>query len=92
MKVTRSEITPITPRLHPDNAPAARKSGPARQAAHPAQLSETLQELNQNQALLANTPEVDLDKVARLRQAIAEGRLPLDLDALSNVILDLHRS
>ena len=32
-----------------------------------------------------------LEKVNQIRQAISEGRLELDMDALSQAILDMHR-
>lgn len=35
--------------------------------------------------------EVDMDKVDAIRLAIAEGRLPMDLDRLAEAVLELHR-
>jgi negative regulator of flagellin synthesis FlgM len=32
-----------------------------------------------------------MEKVNQIRQAISEGRLELDMDALSQAILDMHR-
>jgi negative regulator of flagellin synthesis FlgM len=51
---------------------------------------ETLQ-LRRAATQLASAPDVDAEKIAEIRQAIADGRLPLDLDALSKAVLDLHR-
>ena len=42
-------------------------------------------------ALLSTTSDVDMDKVNQIRQAISEGRLELDMDALSQAIVDMHR-
>ncbi|MGL4205331.1 MAG: flagellar biosynthesis anti-sigma factor FlgM [Aeromonadaceae bacterium] len=35
---------------------------------------------------------MDMQKVEQIRAAIAEGRLELDLDALSQAIVELHRA
>lgn len=56
------------------------------------QLSPELGMVQAARQQLASLPEVDMDKVTALRQAIAEGNLPLDMDALSQAIIDLHRS
>lgn len=41
---------------------------------------------------LAAATEVDMAKVQQVKQAIAEGRLALDPQALAEAVLGLHRS
>lgn len=96
MKITRTEIRPISTQT-PSPAHAGetktttsagtRGSAPSALAVSP----ETLQ-LRRAAAQLASAPDVDAGKVDEIRQAIADGRLPLDLDALSRAVLELHRA
>lgn len=94
MKITRPDITaPLTTVRQSEKSaeksvqPSMTKSKEIAQT----QFSQDVRELSQNEALLANSSDVDMDKVAAIRKAIAEGKLPLDLDALSGAILDMHR-
>jgi len=48
--------------------------------------------LNATQQELATTSDVDMEKVQQLQQAIANGELVLDTKALSEAILEMHRS
>jgi negative regulator of flagellin synthesis FlgM len=48
--------------------------------------------LNATQQELATTSDVDMEKVQQLQQAIANGELVLDTEALSEAILEMHRS
>lgn len=47
--------------------------------------------LSEAQESLADLSDVDLDKVAELKQAIENGQLPLDVEALSQAIVEMHR-
>lgn len=40
---------------------------------------------------LSRSSDVDMNKVNELRQAIAEGRVPLDPERLAEAIVDVHR-
>jgi anti-sigma28 factor (negative regulator of flagellin synthesis) len=40
---------------------------------------------------LSERDEVDMDKVMAMRNAIENGELPLDEEALVNAIMDMHR-
>ena len=90
MKITRSEIGAITPRPQADSRPQSSSTSTVR-SAQTTQLSGQVKELSQAKEMLANLPDVDMDKVAAIRQAIADGKLALDTEALSSAILDMHR-
>ncbi|WP_281560380.1 flagellar biosynthesis anti-sigma factor FlgM [Thalassomonas sp. RHCl1] len=40
---------------------------------------------------LASSSDVDMEKVNQVRELIAEGNLTLDVDVLSDAILEMHR-
>lgn len=40
---------------------------------------------------LSSASDVDMEKVNQVRELIAEGNLSLDLDVLSDAILEMHR-
>jgi len=40
---------------------------------------------------LSSASDVDMEKVNQVRELIAQGNLSLDLDVLSDAILDMHR-
>lgn len=90
MKITRTELPHVQAPLHrkQNNTPAQ-----VEVLAHKAdaQISSTAQVVNQARAQLATTSDVDMEKVNRIRQAISEGKLELDMDALGQAILDMHR-
>lgn len=65
---------------------------PGKAAAAQTQLSTELGLITAAREQLQALPDVDLDKVAALRQAIADGELPLDMAALSQAVIELHRS
>lgn len=90
MKITRSEIGAITPRAQAESRPQSTATSTVRSALT-TQLSGQVRELSQAKKMLANLSDVDMDKVAAIRQAIADGQLALDTEALSNAILDMHR-
>ncbi|KEQ16358.1 flagellar biosynthesis anti-sigma factor FlgM [Endozoicomonas numazuensis] len=46
--------------------------------------------LNDLQQALMDSPEVDVIKVEEIRQAIKEGRLPLNREKLAEKMLELH--
>ncbi|MGK4474594.1 flagellar biosynthesis anti-sigma factor FlgM [Aeromonas molluscorum] len=89
MKITRTDpiqAQPLTQRRQ-DTAPTP---NPPRQSGE-SQISATAQTMAQARITLADTPDVDMAKVKQIRQAIGEGRMNLDMDALSQAILELHR-
>ena len=90
MKITRSEIGAITPRPQAESRPQSSSTSTVR-STQSTQLSGQVKELSHSKAMLANLPDVDMDKVAAIRQAIADGQLSLDTEALSSAILDMHR-
>uniref|UniRef100_UPI003B9F917B flagellar biosynthesis anti-sigma factor FlgM n=1 Tax=Aeromonas jandaei TaxID=650 RepID=UPI003B9F917B len=90
MKITRTDPLYVQTQLQrkQDGAPALVE---ARATKADAQISSTAQVVNQARAQLATTSDVDMEKVNRIRQAISEGKLELDMDALGQAILDMHR-
>lgn len=86
MKVTRSPAAvPVPPAAdnRSTSAPSPSSAG-ARTAVQSPSLGDVAERLK-------TSSEVDMDKVGAVRQAIAEGRLPMDLDRLAEAVLDLHR-
>ncbi|HDX8360908.1 flagellar biosynthesis anti-sigma factor FlgM [Aeromonas sp. FDAARGOS 1416] len=56
-----------------------------------ARISSTAQSVANARSQLATTSDIDMDKVNEIRKAISEGKLEIDLDALGQAILDMHR-
>jgi negative regulator of flagellin synthesis FlgM len=56
-----------------------------------ARISSTAQSVANARSQLATTSDVDMDKVNEIRKAISDGKLEIDLDALGQAILDMHR-
>ncbi|MBE0378052.1 flagellar biosynthesis anti-sigma factor FlgM [Pseudoalteromonas prydzensis] len=57
-------------------------------AEHISSLSKAVDNTFEN---LASKPDVDHEKVARVKAAIANGELSLDQDTLINALLEFHR-
>lgn len=91
MKITRTEITPLTPRSSFDAQPEKKVSTSRGAVTTETSLSPEIKELNQARSLLASTSDVDMDKISAMKKAIAEGKLPLDMEALGSAILEMHR-
>ncbi|WP_298439570.1 flagellar biosynthesis anti-sigma factor FlgM [uncultured Ferrimonas sp.] len=53
-------------------------------------ISNDFMQLEQAATELSQLPEVNLDKVAALRQALESGNFELDLDAISEGLLEQH--
>ncbi|MDH0305777.1 flagellar biosynthesis anti-sigma factor FlgM [Aeromonas caviae] len=91
MKITRTDPVYVQPQSQ-RKAGATPAPQPQAQASQgEARISATAQTINQARVELASTSDVDMEKVNQIRQAISEGRLELDMDALSQAILDMHR-
>ena len=90
MKITRTDplYVQTQPQRKQDAAPAQSKP---RTSQGDARISTTAQTINQARSQLASTSDVDMEKVNQIRQAISEGKLELDMDSLSQAILDMHR-
>ncbi|MEG0009478.1 MAG: flagellar biosynthesis anti-sigma factor FlgM [Aeromonas sp.] len=91
MKITRTDPLYVQAQLQrkQDAAPLAQSQPKPSQG--DARISTTTQTINQARSQLASTSDVDMEKVNQIRQAISEGKLELDMDALSQAILDMHR-
>ncbi|MCF3095904.1 flagellar biosynthesis anti-sigma factor FlgM [Aeromonas australiensis] len=90
MKITRTEPLYSQPQAaRKQEAPANQNQ--ADQPRGDAKISTTAQSVAKARTLLKSTPDVDMNKVNQIRQAISEGRLVLDMDALGQAILDIHR-
>ncbi len=89
MKITRTDPVYVQPQSQRKTGatPAPQPQGSQGEA----RISATAQTINQARVELASTSDVDMEKVNQIRQAISEGRLELDMDALSQAILDMHR-
>lgn len=74
----------------PSDAPAQVKSTRAAQVSSPKAAVSDEPRLQQLQSNLQNLPEVDLDKVAALKAALANGELSTDVRALAGSMLDYH--
>ncbi|TNH88971.1 flagellar biosynthesis anti-sigma factor FlgM [Aeromonas sobria] len=90
MKITRTDS------LYIQNQPGRKQDAATKHSSKPAQqadalISSTAQSVAKARSQLATTPDVDMDKVNEIRKAISEGKLEIDLDALGQAILDMHR-
>lgn len=47
--------------------------------------------LDEAEAALAETSDTDMSKVDSIRQAISDGSISVDLDVLSQAIVEMHR-
>lgn len=90
MKITRTEPLYSQPQAARKQEAQANQNQ-ADQPRSDAKISTTAQSVAQARTLLKSTPDVDMNKVNQIRQAISEGRLELDMDALGQAILDIHR-
>ncbi|MGL5949674.1 MAG: flagellar biosynthesis anti-sigma factor FlgM [Aeromonas sp.] len=93
MKITRTEVPFIQPQAarKTETAKAESPVAVAAPLAEASTISSTAQSIAQARTQLASTSDVDMDRVNEIRSAISEGRLNLDMDALSQAILDMHR-
>ena len=48
-------------------------------------------ETSEKIAQLANQPPIDTEAVARIKNAIADGKYPIDIDAVSDALMDAYR-
>lgn len=86
MKVTRPPLPPVAPL-----AGGTRPAAPTTAAGTASAASTAAPGLAQVAGRLAAASEVDLAKVGAVRDAIAAGRLTLDMDRLADAVLELHR-
>jgi negative regulator of flagellin synthesis FlgM len=78
------------------SAPAEATAGTKTEAAAPAKPSAVAQKpeprLEQLQAAMRALPEIDMDQVMAIKQAMARGDLSSDVSVLAQSILAYHRS
>lgn len=48
-------------------------------------------EISEKVAQLAKQPPIDTEAVARIKSAIADGKYPIDIDAVSDALMDAYR-
>ena len=48
-------------------------------------------ETSEKIAQLAKQPPIDTEAVARIKNAIADGKYPIDIDAVSDALMDAYR-
>ena len=95
MKITSpptAALTPVSSKTSSDTPSLASRHSAKAATAPQTQLSAEVGLVQAARQQLNALPDVDLDKVAALRQAIAEGEMPLDMAALSQAVIELHRS
>lgn len=71
-------------------APTTTKAQSEQEAAE-FQASDDSLWLDDAQAALADTSDIDMSKVDSIRQAISDGSISVDLDVLSQAIVEMHR-
>jgi negative regulator of flagellin synthesis FlgM len=87
MKITN--VTPTTT----TNTSAGRSESPKVEASKVAQRKVPAMDIQSSglAKLLAQSSDVDMDKVNKIRQAISDGQLSLDPEKLAEAVLDMHR-
>lgn len=91
MKIQRTEpgiLQSVQPRKQePTNIQTA-DAQPSRASSS---ISSAAQSLEQARQAMTSLPDVDMDKVNNIRQALSEGKLELNMDALAQAIIEMHR-
>jgi negative regulator of flagellin synthesis FlgM len=89
MRISTGGVDGVAVQRVADSAPADGAHAPARAPAAPELQSAVLQPAL---AALKAMPEVDHERVAELRDALAKGELPFDPDKLAGLIQRFHGS
>lgn len=89
MRISTGSVDGLAVQRVADSAPAEGAHAPAAAPAAPALQSAVLQPAL---AALKDMPEVDHERVAMLRDALAKGELPFDADKLAGLIQRFHGS
>lgn len=90
MEITRQLKPALGTPVQNAAAPRASTKASAPGAASQAAGSTGALPVEQLQEALGALPDVDLDKVAAIRDALARGEISLDPEALSRSMLDFH--
>ena len=85
-KSTRSK--PTTPSLPDAKTPAPDTAPAAKSGSDQVVLSQEAQTLGRLQTKINNSPDVDLEKVAEIRRAIAEGRFEVNPERIAENMLN----
>ena len=88
MRISSSNPGGVTVQTVADSAPAEPVRGPA-PAAEKAELQSAV--MGPAMQALKDMPEIDHDRVAQLRDALAKGELPFDAGKLAGLIQRFHR-
>lgn len=90
MEITRQPVISVTPSAErPVSGPGERaSSGPVAPVSAPAAIKPGLEQI---QTALGQLPQVDLNKVATLKAALAAGELTSDSASLAGAMLTYHR-
>ncbi|WP_062060424.1 flagellar biosynthesis anti-sigma factor FlgM [Cellvibrio sp. OA-2007] len=79
---------PATPSAPETKIPAADVNPVSKGASDQVVLSQEAQTLGRLQAKINSSPDIDLDKVAEIRRAIAEGRFEINPDRIAENMLN----
>ncbi|OAN16709.1 hypothetical protein A3K86_09695 [Photobacterium jeanii] len=74
-----------------DSRTSANKSAAATPAAKQVELSNDVRSLQNAKAELRNTSDVDMDKVAKMKQMLQSGQVNVDLDKLAGTMVDYYQ-
>ncbi|MDO6705550.1 flagellar biosynthesis anti-sigma factor FlgM [Photobacterium sp. 1_MG-2023] len=85
-KVFNSQVASSTQR---PSGPAQLETAGKSKSLEPV-ISTSNQVIAEAQKELAELPEIDMEKVAAVKQALAKGDLKLDVETLSSAILEFH--
>ncbi|MBD8513833.1 flagellar biosynthesis anti-sigma factor FlgM [Photobacterium sp. 2_MG-2023] len=85
-KVINSQVASSTQR---PSSPAQVETAGKAKGLEPV-ISVSNQIISQAQEKLADLPDIDMEKVNAVKQALAKGDLKLDIDTLSSAILEFH--
>ena len=79
---------PATPNAPDPKAPVPAATPTGKSASDQVVLSQEAQTLGRLQAKINNSPDVDLEKVAEIRRAIAEGRFEINPERIAENMLN----
>jgi len=91
MKIESSGKAYVPTPAQDNRAPAARAKTEAQSSAESVQISPMASLMRKAESTISGTPEVNMQRVDEIRQAISEGRFKVDASRIADGLLDSVR-